>query len=116
MKKFEKVRKNIIKRTIEDLTQAYIEIVKEVNYDIDVNEKLIKKYVEFCLDPELIYDPTCCDYSLTIKENVENYFENLNSNSRSLDLDADYWLDWNTPEELYQIGIENNLIKECDNN
>lgn len=107
MKKFERIKKIIVETTVEELVNEYIDIVTEINNDITVNEKLVKKHVEFGIDPSSFYDISCVDFRKTIKENVEEYFEQQRKSN-----DHDWWLDWNTPEELYQMGIENNWIKE----
>jgi hypothetical protein len=107
MKNFKKAKEIIIEKTIEDLVERYNEIVEEINDNIYVNEDLVKEHVKECVDFGSMYDVCDFDFSKTVEENIEEYFD-----KRKFD-DHDWWLDWNTPEELYELGIKNNWIEVC---
>lgn len=114
MNKFKEAKKIIIEKIVEDLTKGYAEIVKEVNFYATVNEEPVKKHIEANIDHGSIYDVSDFDFSKTVKENVEEYFDKRKFNNH------DWWIPWERNEEIYEIletelyemGIENNWIEE----
>ena len=107
-----------IERDVEDVATLYIDIVKGVNEDIEVDKELVKQYVRDKHDYSSCGIEYDYDFDLTFYANVRESIDSMQKPKYSYNPDPDddeyvnTMFDSNTPEELYKMGLELKFIKE----